>query len=505
MHCVWIDARGTQSCALAVDDLNPTLGDIVSGVHASGKREYRAGEHPSLPLVPFAESALLAPRLELTSVLVLPLVARGRTLGVVAIGGIGGRAYQAGDFWLSEELSARAATALDNALLVRDIQEADRRKNEFLAMLAHELRNPLAPVRNAVHFLKLQGPQQPEFAWARDVIDRQVTNLVRMVDDLLDVSRITRGKIQLFPETLDVTALVTRAVETSRPLVETHRHSLKVSLPSLPLQVHGDATRLSQVLSNLLNNAAKYTPDGGRIEFAVTREGREAVFRVRDNGPGIPREMLAKIFDLFTQVDDSLDRSHGGLGIGLTLVRRLVEMHEGSVEAHSEGDGKGSEFVVRLPVREMQQALTNDDDSIDLGTLPPARLRILVVDDNVDAADSLAMVLRLHGHDVQLVHDGYAALDAAATFAPQVVLLDIGLPGINGYEVARKLRGSENGQRPLLVAISGYGQEEDRQRSFEVGFDHHLIKPVSPATLEKLLSGIGEAERSGRRLSVSCN
>jgi signal transduction histidine kinase/DNA-binding response OmpR family regulator len=431
----------------------------------------------------------------LRAAIVLPLTARGRTLGALTLALAGGdRRFGPADRALAEDLAGRAAIALDNARLYRDIQEEDRRKNEFLAMLSHELRNPLAPVRNAVHVLRQSKIDHPQLNWARDVIDRQVTHLVRLVDDLLDVSRITRGKIRLQTEPLDAAAVVAGAVETSRPLVESHRHQLHVTLPAEPLAMHGDPARLAQVLANLLNNAAKYTPDGGEIWLSAAREGGEIVFRVRDTGTGIPPEMLGKVFDLFTQIDHSLDRAQGGLGIGLTLVRRLVEMHGGAVEARSEGAGRGSEFTVRLPATGRVPTPADANDVPPVLSSRVAR-RVLVVDDNVDAAESLAILLRLSGHEVRTAHDGAGALVAAADFRPEVTLLDLALPGMDGYELARRLRSIPATASSLLVAVSGFGQDDDRARSREAGFTYHLTKPVEYSALEKAIASLPGARR----------
>ncbi len=420
---------------------------------------------------------------------VLPLIARGRTLGALTLAcAEAGSALGSEDMALAEDLAGRAAIALDNAMLVRDIQANDRRRNEFLAMLAHELRNPLAPIRNSLEILRLVGSEQPELKAAREVINRQLTHLVRLVDDLLDVSRITRGKIQLRPTQLNIADVVLAAIETSRPLIESHAHDLAINLPSTPVMVRADGARLAQVFANLLNNAAKYTPDGGQLSLLVERDEDTVVVTVRDSGAGIPREMLAKVFDLFTQVDHSLDRSHGGLGIGLTLVRRLVEMHEGSVQAHSEGQGYGSEFVVRLPALHTGIELPTSKESDPVDIEPTVRFRILVVDDNRDAATTLATLLEAQQHQVQLAFDGVTALEAADSFQPDVVLLDIGLPGIDGYEVARRLREKAALKDVLIIAISGYGQEDDRKRSQQVGFDHHLVKPVDPLLLKGILA-----------------
>lgn len=420
---------------------------------------------------------------------VLPLIARGRILGALTLACAQlESALSSEDMALAEDLAGRAAIALDNALLVRDIQENDRRRNEFLAMLAHELRNPLAPIRNSLEILRLVGIEQPELKAAREVINRQLTHLVRLVDDLLDVSRITRGKIQLRPTQVNIADIVLAAVETSRPLIESHAHDLAITLPNKPIMVRADGARLAQVFANLLNNAAKYTPDGGHLSLQVEREGDAVVVAVRDTGAGIPREMLAKVFDLFTQVDHSLDRSHGGLGIGLTLVRRLVEMHDGSVQAHSEGEGRGSEFIVRLPALRTEPELTASKTNDPVDIEPASRFRVLVVDDNRDAATTLATLLEAQQHQVQLAFDGVAALEVADRFLPDVVLLDIGLPGIDGYEVARRLRERPALKDVLIVAISGYGQEDDRKRSRQVGVDHHLVKPVDLQLLRGILA-----------------
>ena len=371
----------------------------------------------------------------------------------------------------------------------RMLAEGDRRKDEFLAMLAHELRNPLAPIRNAIELMRLRGPDEPDLHWARDIIERQVQHMTRLVNDLLEVSRITRGKVTLQKEVLNVAAVIARAVETSRPHVEARRQHLTVSFPPDPVFLEGDMTRLAQILSNLLNNAAKYTPEEGQIQLTTRLEDAEIVFRVRDTGIGIPPEMLRRVFDLFIQVNQSLDRSQGGLGIGLTLVRSLVELHGGSVQVFSDGPGKGSEFVVRLPAvlnAVPDAAIANHRSDGERG---PPRRRILVVDDNVDSAESLAMVLRVTGHQVRTAHDGLTALAMADEFEPEIVLLDIGLPQMDGYEVARRLRSRQRVDGLVIVALTGYGQDDDRRRSREAGFDHHLVKPVQPAVLKPLLGG----------------
>jgi CheY-like chemotaxis protein len=314
--------------------------------------------------------------------------------------------------------------------------------------------------------------------------------MIRLVDDLLDVSRITRGRLELRRERLDLCAVACNALETSRPLIESARHALTVVPTAGPLAVTGDKTRLAQVFANLLNNAAKYTPEGGHIWLTLERSGGQAVVRVRDNGLGIPADMLSQVFGMFSQVDKALHRSQGGLGIGLMLARNLVEMHGGTVEAHSDGPGKGCEFAVRLPLaREEPDCRAAAEPTRPVGrAAATAAHRLLVVDDNVDSAESLGMVLRLLGNEVRTAHDGPTALAMGAEFAPDVVLLDIGMPGMDGYEVARRMRAMAQLTGALIVAQTGWGQEEDRRRSREAGFDHHLVKPVDPAALEDLLA-----------------
>jgi signal transduction histidine kinase/CheY-like chemotaxis protein len=405
---------------------------------------------------------------------------------------------------IAERQRAEAAL-LNSEAAARKLAEADARKNEFLAMLGHELRNPLAPIRNAVKVMKQLGFDNPELCWARDVVDHQVRQMAQLVDDLLEISRVTSGKVRLQKEAVDVATIVAFATETSRPVLETNHHRLSIALPSDAVYVDADPIRMAQVLSNLLNNAAKYTKPGGQIRLAAASEGPEVVFRVRDNGIGIPPEMLSGIFDLFAQVDHSLDHSQGGLGLGLTLVRSLVEMHGGSVQALSEGLSRGSEFIVRLPVLDLTQVRAEAPKAAPDTTAgrkgqsrAPAR-RVLVVDDNVSSAQSLAMVLKLDGHEVQVTHDGGGALEAVRWFRPEIVLMDIGLPGMDGYEVARRLRQDAelSAGIALLVAITGYAEDEARRRSREAGFDHHLVKPVDPDGVLSLLASSewGDAAR----------
>jgi len=391
---------------------------------------------------------------------------------------------------LNLELEERVAQRT-SALVRADsaLREADRQKDEFLATLAHELRNPLAPIRNAVQILLLKGQDVPDLQWASDVIDRQVNQMTRLVDDLLDVSRITTGKLELRTEIIELAKVIQDAVETSRPLIDQDGHRLTITLPALPLLVEGDVVRLAEVFSNLLNNAAKYTEAGGEIELSVEAEDRTAVVRVKDSGIGIPAEMLPRVFNLFTQVDRHLHRSQGGLGIGLTLVKRLVEMHAGSVEARSEGAGRGSEFIVRLPVVAAAQAAQQKREQEK--TSLASKFRVMVVDDNHDGAETLGMMLGIMGNEIRLAHDGLAAIHAAEEFRPDVVLLDIGMPVLDGYEACRRIRASDWGKSMVLIALTGWGQEADRRRTKEAGFDQHLVKPVEAATLMSVFAGIG--------------
>ncbi|MBX6313005.1 MAG: response regulator, partial [Isosphaeraceae bacterium] len=391
------------------------------------------------------------------------------------------------------ELYARqAAEFIDNARLYREIREADRRKGEFLAMLAHELRNPLAPILNALHIMRLPDVDPEEVNRARDIAERQVRHLARLVDDLLDVSRINSGKIELRKGLTDLREVISRAVEVARPLIEARHHEFSVSLPEDPLPLEADTARLEQILSNLLNNAAKYTEPGGQITLVAERDGGDAVVRIRDTGIGIDPELLPHVFDMFTQADRSLDRSQGGLGIGLTLVRRLVELHGGSVTATSDGLGRGSEFIVRLPALAPGASLephdTGDEGQSPDNIGPTRSRRVLVVDDNVDGARILARLLAAIGYQVDVAHDGPSALQAAQAGRPEVILLDIGLPGMDGYEVARRIRGLEGLDQVLLVALTGYGQESDRIRASAAGFDHYLVKPVDPKMMRDLMA-----------------
>lgn len=381
------------------------------------------------------------------------------------------------------ELEASVARQIE---LAEQLLEADRRKDEFLALLAHELRNPLAPVRNAASIMRMKSSHDPELVWCHDVIERQARQLTRLVDDLLDVSRITRGKIRLRMELVDLRTVLTDAIETSRPLIDSMGHELNVVMPSTPLMLRGDATRLTQVVANLLNNAAKYQHEHGHIDVRIARDGEDAVILVKDRGIGISPKSMPRIFDLFTQGERAPDRAQGGLGIGLSLVKQMVELHGGIVRAESAGVGHGSEFIVRIPI--LNESMTPQSNGG--AERPPAAespRRILVVDDSVDAAESMAMLLRLRGHDVIVAHNGQDALQLAEEKPPAVVLLDIGLPGMDGYEVCRRFRAA--GRTDLrIIAMTGYGLEQDRQRAKEAGFDVHTVKPVAFADLVKLLA-----------------
>lgn len=422
--------------------------------------------------------------------LAVPLIGHGgKNLGLVQLSDKVEGEFTEEDEAILVQLAAIASVGIENAYLYEQVREQDQRKDEFLATLAHELRNPLAPIRNGLAVLKLASSIDAT-ARTREIMERQVEHMVRLIDDLLDVSRITSGKVQLKKERIDVRTVLNTALELSRPLIEESRHGLLVSMPREVLLLDADPTRMAQVVSNLLNNAAKYTPEGGRIELSADRDGNEVIIRVRDNGAGLAPETLPKVFELFSQVGKTLDRSQGGLGIGLALVKQLVEMHGGHVAAESHGLGQGSAFVVRLPLAPMQannrEQLAAEGDPRSL-SVPR---RILVVDDNVDGAETLATLLMLSGHTVERAHTGPDALKAAYAFQPRVMFLDIDLPGINGYEVARRLRSDSAITGLILVALTGWGSEDDRRRAQSIGFNHHLTKPVEIGKLHSLLMEI---------------
>ena len=440
--------------------------------------------------------------LALRAAVAVPLMIGERVLGVLMVGAEQAMPGHAARDWAAlEELASRAAIAFENAHLYRslqseiverraaeaELQEANQRKDEFLAMLSHELRNPLAPIRNALEVIRRIAPPDPKFNWAGDVMDRQVRHLTRLVEELLDVARISQGKIQLNKEPVDLSAVIAQSVETAQPFIDARGHALTVRLPDTPVWLQGDFARLSQVVSNLLHNAAKYSEDGGRIQLELWVNDGEALIVVRDNGIGIDASLLPRIFDLFQQGARSLDRIQGGLGVGLTLARRLVELHGGRVEAASAGAKKGAELRVMIPCVSVVPRPGGD---------PPAELaapavhgqRILIVDDNQDAAESIAQYLQLEGHEVKTVTDGLQALACVPVFAPQIVVLDIGLPAMNGYEVCRRLRKMTVTQQALLVALTGYGQKEDQVRALEAGFDRHFVKPTDPRVLVQLIA-----------------
>jgi signal transduction histidine kinase/CheY-like chemotaxis protein len=385
------------------------------------------------------------------------------------------------------QYAARAALA-ERDRQAQALREADRHKDEFLAMLAHELRNPLGAVNNAVTVLKLSADEESR-DWAGDVVERQVRQLARLIDDLLDVARITSGKIRLRKDHVDAGSILDQAVESARPLIDERRHALTISIERGQLPLHVDAARVAQIVLNLLTNAAKYTDSGGHIWLTAKAEGDQAVIGIRDDGMGIPPEKLPEMFRLFSQGDRSLARSEGGLGIGLNVVQKLSEMHGGSVQARSEGPGHGSEFIVRLPLARAPQEPMKQVQS---GLQPSGKgFRILVVDDNVDMAGGMERLLKLLGNEVLAVHGGRAAVEAARAFRPDYVLLDIGLPGMDGYQVVAALRADEIHKDTVIIAVSGYGQEEDRRRSLAAGFNHHLVKPVD---FDALMSLVGRVD-----------
>jgi CheY-like chemotaxis protein len=386
-------------------------------------------------------------------------------------------------------VTERKRLADDLQRLAADLAEADRRKNHFLAMLAHELRNPLAPISNATRALRTGIRDGRSLEAASALLERQASQLSRLVDDLLDVSRITQGKIALRKQRVELAAVLEQAVEMVRGFCDTMKHELTVTLPPEPVYLDADPTRLAQIVGNLLNNACKFTNKGGKISLTAAQEDGHLVIRVRDNGIGVAPEDVPNLFELFSQVETSLDRSRDGLGLGLTLVRSLVELHEGTVGVHSDGVGHGAEFTVRLPIRVGESSLTEAAAPV---TPRTGGRRVLIVDDSEDGALSLAMLLEIDGHQTHVVHEGFSAIEAVERLRPDVVLLDIGLPGLNGYEVCRRIRRAPGGKDLLVVALTGFGHEQDRQLSREAGFDAHLVKPAAHDDLAKLLSSSAE-------------
>ena len=401
---------------------------------------------------------------------------------------------------VSQDVTERKRLADNLRALAADLSEADRRKNEFIATLAHELRNPLAPISNAVRVLRRGDSDESATRTAFDMLQRQVGQLSRLVDDLLDLSRVTRGRIELRKEPVELRTVARQAVEAVQSLYGHMKHELTLSMPEKPLQLEADPTRLAQILGNLLNNACKFTDRGGRIAVSVERVDAQAVVRVRDNGIGVAAEQMPRLFEMFAQAESSLDRTRDGLGIGLTLVKTLVEMHGGSVVARSEGLGHGCEFEVRLPALP-ERFLASQDHRAAAPARAHSSRRVLVVDDNLDGAESLAMLLELEGHEAHVAHDGLSAIASAERLAPDAVLLDIGLPGMNGYEICRRLRETPWGKRLTIVALTGWGQEEDRRRSKAAGFDTHLVKPVDSELLLELLADVGGPRAAGETRS----
>jgi len=424
------------------------------------------------------------------SVLALPLVKAGRLTAILSLHHVEPRSWSEEDIEKARDTAERTWAALEKAKAQAELREANRRKDEFLAMLAHELRNPLAPISAAAQLMELGRLDPARLKHTSQVISRQVKHMTGLVDDLLDVSRVTRGLVALDLVPQDIKSIVHNATEQVRPLMEAQKHRLITELPAAPAHVMGDAKRLVQILTNLLNNAAKYTPAGGEIHLSVTIEGDEVVTRVKDNGIGIAPELQPRVFELFVQAERTLDRSQGGLGLGLALVKSLVELHGGTVSCRSDGQDLGTCFTVRLPkvVREFAPVERRRGDR----SLESAggRLKVLVVDDNTDAAETLSMLLETSGHEVRVEHDGADALVTARESLPDVCLLDIGLPDMDGKDLARRLRAQSETANAVLIAITGYGQEQDRRSALEAGFDHHLVKPVDPIRLTALLNKI---------------
>jgi PAS domain S-box-containing protein len=425
-----------------------------------------------------------------------PLLAGGRLLGTLAFASRDKDQFDDEEVAFIETICHYVTVACERLRLLNELKESGTRKDEFLAMLAHELRNPLAPIRSAVQVLHVKGSTVPDARWSRAVIDRQLQHLTRLVDDLLDISRITRNKLVLRTSSIELAEVITGAVESSRPLIEQCGHELTVSLAPEPVFVEGDAVRLSQVFQNLLNNAAKYTERGGRISLTAERQGDDVVVRVKDTGVGIPREVLPRLFEMFYQADRSLERAQSGLGVGLALARRLVEAHGGRIEARSEGVGHGSEFIVRLPVLAQPVAMVPQVGIQERNVI--TGLRILVADDNRDSADVFAMFLQMMGNEVQTAYDGLSAVAEAERFRPDAVLLDIGMPGLNGEDACRRIRSTSWGKDAVLIAVTGWDHEENRRRIVDAGFNAHLVKPVDPGTVADLLASHLRAARGAR-------
>lgn len=422
--------------------------------------------------------------LPLGAVKLLPMFGRGKLIGAIVLG-IQNSPTQESDDSVLKEIASRSAIVIENALLYGAIRDANRHKNEFLAMLSHELRNPLAPIRNAAHILQAQPGKAEQVRWAGEIISRQVEHMAHIMNDLLDVSRIARGVVVLEKQKILLADVIERSLETCRPLLEASQHQLEISLPEEEIELQGDPVRLSQIFSNLIHNSTKYSPNGSQIWLSASYEEKEVVISVRDNGHGIEAGLLPHIFDLFVQGDTSIERQQSGLGVGLTLVKHLVDLHFGSIEAKSLGIGKGAEFIVRFPARCTQSvavgAASNTQASIS------HRGRVLVVDDLEVSANSMKLLLEMKGYESAVAHDGPSALIAVDNFRPDVILLDIGLPGMDGYEVSRQLHKDSGDDAPFIIALTGYGQEADRQKAADSGIDLHVVKP---ADVDELLTQI---------------
>ncbi len=459
-------------------------------------RTGRSQVFPELPdavlgtLVCDLQQLLAIRKLHVRSLMMIPLLARGRTLGAITLfSTCPSRRLGPADLPLAEELARRAALAIDNALLYDESQEAIRRRDQFLAMLAHELRNPLAPILNAASILRHQKPDDPASRRATEVIERQGRQMARLLDDLLDISRVTRGTIQLLKQSIDFCEIVREAAQACAPYLEVRKQELSTSLPPYHLWLEADPTRIEQVVVNLLNNAAKFSKPGGLIRLSVFADGSQVVLRVRDTGRGMSPDMLSRVFDLFVQGDASLDRSQSGLGIGLTLVKNLVEMHGGTVTASSAGLDQGSEFVVRLPLAVLLEAQPVPE--IEDGSPAGEGLRVLIVEDIKDNREMLRDLLRLWGHQVEVAEDGNEGLESIRRLRPDIALVDIGLPGLDGFQVAQEVRTDPELGQTMLVALTGYAQPEDRRRAQAAGFDAHLVKPVNLDELGRILSREG--------------
>jgi signal transduction histidine kinase len=461
----------------------PLFEEALAGLQARVLTSRTRAIHPPGPIDPAVPGV---PRGELAA---FPLIARSATLGVLFLGRSAALdPFSRDDIDLAESIAERVAGTIDNSLLFAKLQEADRRKTEFLATLSHELRNPLAPMRTALHAMRvLNPPDAGRVAQLRDMMDRQVTHMTRLVEDLLDVSRITSGNIELRKQRLDVASEVGQALESCQSRIASAGHKVTLTLPDQPVFVDADHTRFQQMLENLLINAAKYTEAGGSIDISAAAENGDAVIRIRDNGIGIAPEQMPHIWGLFVQVDESPERTRRGLGIGLALVQDLAARHGGSVDAKSEGLGKGSEFTLRIPLASQLAVTQFDDDAKEAADMPDKPLRVLIVDDNVDAAESFRTMLDLLGQETAIAHDGGAAIDVAMSFKPELVFLDIGMPVMSGTEVAKRLRKDASLNGVYLVALSGYGTEQDRAKSIASGFDEHRTKPLDPDLLPGIL------------------